>query len=223
MLWHVVLTPMHPPAYAPPFPCSKLTRLRRLEVCGGGVTEAGVAHFASLAGLQHLSLAQVGCGWEQGRSAYVCWDSAAVQPCSNRWGRGGRPSAAPARSSSLAHAGSCAMPQNHRLGNGAIGHLLRLNELTALNLSQSKVSSQAVVALGCLPNLQASFLFTPQCTSSGAGLQPDRPPLPPPHDFCRTARTARSLRRCRLASVPPATDQTLTQADPRPSADPGAA
>lgn len=44
--------------------------------------------------------------------------------------------------------------QNYRLGNGAVGHLLKLNELTALNLSQSRVTSQAVVALGCLPKLQ---------------------------------------------------------------------
>ena len=48
------------------------------------------------------------------------------------------------------------LPQNCRLGNGAVGHLLKLNELTALNLSQSRVTSQAVVALGCLPKLQAS-------------------------------------------------------------------
>jgi hypothetical protein len=39
---------------------SKLTSLRRLEVCGGGVTDTGVAHLAGLSGLQHLSLAQVG-------------------------------------------------------------------------------------------------------------------------------------------------------------------
>ena len=46
--------------------------------------------------------------------------------------------------------------QNYRLGNGAVSHLLKLNELTALNLSQSRVTSQAVVALGCLATLQAS-------------------------------------------------------------------
>ncbi len=46
--------------------CSKFTRLRRLEVCGGSVTEAGAAHLAALTGLQHLSLAQVGgCGAAQ--------------------------------------------------------------------------------------------------------------------------------------------------------------
>lgn len=38
---------------------SKLTGLRRLEVCSGYLTEAGVAHLGALAGLQHLSLAQV--------------------------------------------------------------------------------------------------------------------------------------------------------------------
>ena len=50
--------------YCPAFPAlclrSKLTSLRRLEVCGGGVTDTGVAHLAGLSGLQHLSLAQVG-------------------------------------------------------------------------------------------------------------------------------------------------------------------
>lgn len=60
--------------------------------------------------------------------------------------------------SSLAHPLLAPPPtnnlQNYRLGNGAVGHLLKLNELTALNLSQSRVTSQAVVALGCLPKLQ---------------------------------------------------------------------
>lgn len=46
-----------PPAN--PAICSKLTNLRRLEVCGGGVTDAGVASLAALPKLQHLSLAQV--------------------------------------------------------------------------------------------------------------------------------------------------------------------
>lgn len=50
--------------------------------------------------------------------------------------------------------------QNSRLGNGAIGHLLKLNELTALNLSQSRVTSEAVVALGCLPKLQVGEVPT---------------------------------------------------------------
>ena len=36
--------------------CSKLKRLEHLEVCGGSVTDAGVAHVAPLGRLTHLSL-----------------------------------------------------------------------------------------------------------------------------------------------------------------------
>ena len=42
---------------------SKLKNLRRLEVCGGGVTDAGVAHLVALTRLQHLSLAQASACW----------------------------------------------------------------------------------------------------------------------------------------------------------------
>ena len=38
--------------------CSNLKRLEFLEVCGGSVTDAGVAHIAPLGRLTHLSLAQ---------------------------------------------------------------------------------------------------------------------------------------------------------------------
>lgn len=44
----------------------QLPRLRRLELCSGGVTDAGVAQLAALTQLQHLSLAQARPGWVWG-------------------------------------------------------------------------------------------------------------------------------------------------------------
>ena len=180
-------------------PCSKLTNLRRLEVCGGGVTDLGVAHLAGLARLQRLSLAQVCAGWMAVVPVVLLLPTPVPEP------------QLPPPSPPLLLLGMC-MPeinlpspaalQNYRVGNPCISHLIKMSELTALNLSQvppsfligtaclasrnraaaaqcvsqtqrarsirhvplclfamqSRVTSNSVVALGCLPQLQTLAL-----------------------------------------------------------------
>lgn len=82
-----------------------MTSLKSLEICGGGISDTGVARLTTLNKLKHLSLGQ-----------------------------------------------------NYRVTNASIQHVLKLPQLTALNLSQCRVTSNTVVALGCLPNLQVLAL-----------------------------------------------------------------
>lgn len=54
LLLHVMLpVPMQLPLH-----CRNLTSLESLEICGGAITDKGVAHMSALQNLQHLSLAQ---------------------------------------------------------------------------------------------------------------------------------------------------------------------
>jgi hypothetical protein len=136
----------------------RLSCLRCLNLDSRHFSDAGLQHICRLTGLECLDLfaariSDAGCAtlskFSRLRRLEVCGGSVTE--------------AGAAHLAALTGLQHLSLAQNYRLGNGAIGHLLKLNELTALNLSQSRVTSQAVVALGCLPKLQASWGAGSRC------------------------------------------------------------
>jgi hypothetical protein len=109
-----------------------LPALQVLDLFGAAVTDAGCAALGRCRALRRLELC-----------SGVVTDAGVATLCSS-------PALAALRHLSLA--------QNHRVGNAAIPALMRLGQLTSLNLSQSRVTGGAAVTLGCLPALRVLSL-----------------------------------------------------------------
>lgn len=165
-------------------PRSKLTNLRRLEVCGGGVTDVGVASLAALSKLQHLSLAQVGRVWNGvsrllGLLASLQAGRQAMRGHVSTL-RSGMPSNRACSAQTVAWSmdqprhptpiqpkhpdpTQTPPPQNFRVGNPAIQHIIKLNELTALSLSQVWLANKwrSCLSRHRQPHLHPTSLHSP--------------------------------------------------------------
>jgi Leucine-rich repeat (LRR) protein len=127
---------------------ARCTTLKRVNLDSRHVGDVGVAHISSLPNLEVLDLfgaavTDVGCGSiaraTSLKSLEVC--SGAVTDAGVRHLR------------TLTGLRHLSLSQNWKVGNSSIPTILNLSGLTALNLSQSRVTSSAVVSLGCLPDL----------------------------------------------------------------------
>ncbi|EFN55678.1 hypothetical protein CHLNCDRAFT_133919 [Chlorella variabilis] len=154
----------------------RLSSLRCLNLDSRHFTDAGMVSVAQLAGLECLDLFGARIGDAGCASLSKLKNLRRLEVCG-----GGVTDAGVAhlvaltrlQHLSLAQAsacwGSCTLP-NYRVSNSCILHLIKLNELMALNLSQAcacttqnlhrcRVTSNSVVALGCLPKLQTLALY----------------------------------------------------------------
>lgn len=133
---------------------NRLTRLRCLNLDSRLFTDAGMAHVAKLASLECLDLftariSDAGCA-----AISALTNLRRLEVCG-----GDVTDAGVASLAALSKLQHLSLAQNHRIGNAAIQHLIKLNDLTALSLSKCHVTSNSVVALGCLPQLQTLALY----------------------------------------------------------------
>jgi len=131
----------------------KATSLRSLNLDSRTVTDAGLVHVARLPHLEILDL--FGATISDAGCAHVARAKSlrSLELCS-----GAVTDAGVAKLSELRGLRHLSVAQNFRVGNGCIPSLMKLTCLTALNLSDCRVSGPAVVTLGCLPHLQVLCL-----------------------------------------------------------------
>lgn len=131
-----------------------LAQLRCLNLDSRLFSDVGMLSLAQLTSLQCLDLfgariSDVGCA-----SISKLTDLRQLEVCG-----GGLTDGGVAHLAALSRLEHLSVAQNYRVGNRCLPHLIKLNELTTLNLSQCRVTSNSVVALGCLPKLQTLALY----------------------------------------------------------------
>ncbi|KAH7623687.1 hypothetical protein NADE_008510 [Nannochloris sp. 'desiccata'] len=132
---------------------SKASTLKRLNLDSRHVGDRGIGFISQLPNLEVLDL--FGAGVTDAACAFLAKATSltSLEICS-----GVVTDTGVSHVSSLPKLRHLSLSQNWRVSNAAIPALMRLRGLTALNLSQTRVTSSAVVTFGCLPDLQVLAL-----------------------------------------------------------------